>query len=116
MCLAYDRTFTQVERPTSQAHKYFVQFLIATSFASQEDLGYDPTVTRHHDHVNNRIDYEYLVHDDETKSDVRYRTVGDALSNYRTYHLLGGGVRVWTVKMVGPDGTLAESENVLKDY
>ncbi|KAL0579641.1 hypothetical protein V5O48_002337 [Marasmius crinis-equi] len=94
--------------------KPFIQFLLATSFASQEELGYDPTVERVL--VDGVWHYDYLIVDDEG-NDHWYRTV-KSLDTQRAARLPGPGTRVFLVVPLDSNRQPTESNKtyVLKDY
>ncbi|KAK1228050.1 hypothetical protein PQX77_008929 [Marasmius sp. AFHP31] len=98
--------------------KPFIQFLLATSFATPEELGYDPTVVRLH--VDGEWVYDYRV--DHPKHGTQwYRTV-ESLDTHRAARLPGRGVRVWVVEPLDgnrqpyPPGSAEDKRCVLKDY
>ncbi|KAK1227040.1 hypothetical protein PQX77_010002 [Marasmius sp. AFHP31] len=98
--------------------KPFIQFLLATSFATPEELGYDPTVVRLN--VDGEWVYDYRV--DHPKDGTQwYRTV-ESLDTHRAARLPGRGVRVWVVKPLDgnrrpyPPGSAENKRYVLKDY
>lgn len=64
-----------------QRQEPFIHFLLAISFASPGELGYDPTVQRVL--VDDQVVYEYKVFDKDEQKYVWYRTIGDALYNHR---------------------------------
>ncbi|KAK1230984.1 hypothetical protein PQX77_005916 [Marasmius sp. AFHP31] len=98
--------------------KAFIQFLLATSFATPEELGYDPTVVRLN--VDGEWVYDYRV-DDPKDGTQWYRTV-ESLDTHRAARLPGRGVRVWVVKPLDgnrrpyPPGSAEDKRYVLKDY
>ncbi|KAJ8083327.1 hypothetical protein PM082_009199 [Marasmius tenuissimus] len=97
--------------------KPFIQFLLATSFATQEELGYDPTVLRIN--VDGEWVYDYCIHDE--KGTHWYRTV-ESLDTHRAARLPGRGVRIWVVKPLDKNrqpytkGAKKDKRYVLKDY
>ena len=97
-----------------QLQSPFVHFLLATSFASHAELGYDPTFRRNV--IHDAIVYEYMVHDEAKGRDVWYRTVGDVLFNTRAYRLMGRAIRVWKVVELDVNEEPFGEEMVLKDY
>ncbi|KAL0062265.1 hypothetical protein AAF712_010834 [Marasmius tenuissimus] len=98
--------------------KPFIQFLLATSFATPEELGYDPTVVRLN--VDGEWVYDYRVDHPEDGTQW-YRTV-ESLDTHRAARLPGRGVRVWVVKPLDvsrqpyPPGSTEDKRYVLKDY
>lgn len=97
-----------------QDQQPFVHFLISTSFATQAQMGYDPTTKRVL--VHEKIVYEYAVYDSEKKRDIIYRTTGNALFNHQEYCLMGCAIRVWEVEELDSKGEPTGTINVLKDY
>ncbi|EAU89807.2 other/FunK1 protein kinase [Coprinopsis cinerea okayama7 len=91
-----------------------VRLLGALFFAKEEQLGYDPLVTRLPD---GSYVYE-LPPDGERPSSLYYRTV-PLLSEYRSPELTGRRARVWRVKQVvsptDPRRVPGTSDRVLKD-
>ncbi|KAI3607815.1 other 1 protein kinase [Moniliophthora roreri] len=98
--------------------KPLVHFLLATSFASKTDLGYDPTVRRKlvGQGKTKSVVYEYMVYDEEKGREVWYRTVDAVLSNYRANRPLGRAIRVWKVRELDDKGEPFGPTYVLKDY
>ncbi|EEB91322.1 hypothetical protein MPER_10334 [Moniliophthora perniciosa FA553] len=95
----------------------FVHFLLATSFASKTDLGYDPTVRRTVvKRGKNVVVYDYMVYDKEKGCEVWYRTVGNVISNYRANRPLGRAIRVWAVQELDDEGVPSDDVHVLRDY
>ncbi|KAL0061692.1 hypothetical protein AAF712_011500 [Marasmius tenuissimus] len=98
--------------------KPFIQFLMATSFATPAELGYDPTVVRLN--VDGEWVYDYRVDHPEDGTQW-YRTV-ESLDTHRAARLPGRGVRVWVVKPLDrnrqayPSGSAMDKRYVLKDY
>ncbi|KAF5334540.1 hypothetical protein D9611_013803 [Ephemerocybe angulata] len=85
-----------------------VRVLLFLSFASQQQLGFDPTVMKGEDGTEQY--FRYAV------GDKWYRTVGDPIDEDGAYFLIGRGVRVWAVKECDEGGKfLSEELNVLKD-
>ncbi|KAF6763698.1 hypothetical protein DFP72DRAFT_955852 [Ephemerocybe angulata] len=85
-----------------------VRVLLFLSFASQQQLGFDPTVMKGEDGTEQY--FRYAV------GDKWYRTVGDPIDEDGAYFLIGRGVRVWAVKECDQGGKfLSEELNVLKD-
>ncbi|KAK7026794.1 hypothetical protein VNI00_015452 [Paramarasmius palmivorus] len=99
-------------------HKPFVHFLLATSFASKTDLGYDPTVRRTvvTREGKNAVVYDYMIYDTKEDREIWYRTVGEVISNYRAHRLLGRAIRVWVVQELNNKGVPFGNNLVLKDY
>ncbi|KAK7026718.1 hypothetical protein VNI00_015491 [Paramarasmius palmivorus] len=99
-------------------HKPFIHFLLATSFASKTDLGYDPTVRRKvvKQEGNDVVAYDYMVEDKTGGRQVWYRTVGGVISNHRANRPLGRAIRVWLVQELDDDGVPFGPNLVLKDY
>ncbi|KAI3616466.1 hypothetical protein WG66_011376 [Moniliophthora roreri] len=98
--------------------KPLVHFLLATSFASKTDLGYDPTVRRKliGQGKTKSVVYEYMVYDEEKGREVWYRTVDAVLSNYRANRPLGRAIGVWKVRELDDKGEPFGPTYVLKDY
>ncbi|KAG6915560.1 hypothetical protein DXG01_010965 [Tephrocybe rancida] len=92
-------------------HDFFNAFLLHA-----EQLGYDPTITRHLvDSLKGKklISYEYTV---EGKS---YLTEGNPISESAAYHLISRATRVWEAREISGKGEkplkLSNSCYVLKD-
>ncbi|TCD60210.1 hypothetical protein EIP91_010546 [Steccherinum ochraceum] len=94
--------------------KPLIQFLMAVSFASRTELGYDPTV-RWVTPNQNEIAYEYTVLGKEGEEHV-YRTVGNGIFSHQRHRILGRGTRIWKVREVNAEGEFISDEHVLKDY
>ncbi|KAJ8083338.1 hypothetical protein PM082_009210 [Marasmius tenuissimus] len=95
--------------------KPFIQFLLATSFATPAELGYDPTVVRIN--IDGEWVYDYCIHD-ENKG-VRWYRIVESLDTHRAARLPGRGVRVWVVKPLDQNRqpyTKKDKRYVLKDY
>ncbi|KAJ8083328.1 hypothetical protein PM082_009200 [Marasmius tenuissimus] len=95
--------------------KPFIQFLLATSFATPADLGFDPTVVRLN--VEGGWAYDYRVDHPEDGTQW-YRTV-ESLDTHRAARLPGRGVRIWVVKPLDQNHqpyTKKDKRYVLKDY
>ncbi|TCD60211.1 hypothetical protein EIP91_010547 [Steccherinum ochraceum] len=90
-----------------------IHFLMAVSFASRAELGYDPTVKRVA--INNEIAYEYTVVGKQGKKHV-FRTVEHALFSHQSHRILGRATRIWKVREVNAKGEFISPEHVLKDY
>lgn len=90
---------------------------MATSFASNVQLGYDPTVRRRKIRGGG-VAYEYEVYDRKKETRSWYRTLGQPIFSHQAHKLLGRAIRVWRVRRVSADGKLVqgERERVLKDY
>ncbi|KAL0062262.1 hypothetical protein AAF712_010831 [Marasmius tenuissimus] len=81
--------------------KPFIQFLLATSFATPAELRYDPTVVRIN--IDGEWVYDYCIHDEEQGSTL----------------LPGRGARVWVVKPLDQNRqpyTKKDKRYDLKDY
>ncbi|KAG6915561.1 hypothetical protein DXG01_010966 [Tephrocybe rancida] len=82
---------------TSPRNHSLIRFLLFLNSATAEQLGYDPTITRHlvdSFEGNILISYEYIV---EGKS---YLTEGNPISEFATYDLLSQATRVWEVREI----------------
>ncbi|TCD65719.1 hypothetical protein EIP91_002295 [Steccherinum ochraceum] len=97
--------------------KHFVQFLMATSFATRQELGYDPTVTRVHIKGPYKIAYEYSLQAADGERKI-YRTCGPALFSHQAHRILGRATRIWPVQEVNEKGDVIDNDavHVLKDY
>ncbi|KAJ8072289.1 hypothetical protein PM082_015848 [Marasmius tenuissimus] len=99
--------------------KSLIRFILATSFASNEEMGYDLTVERVKNDAKVWV-YDYEVADEDGKS-TWYRTV-DCLWTHRSGRISGRGNRVWEVQELDENRNPAmqkgkpKSTCVLKDY
>ncbi|KAJ8072302.1 hypothetical protein PM082_015861 [Marasmius tenuissimus] len=99
--------------------KPLVRFILATSFASKEEMGYDLTVERIKDDAKKWV-YDYEVVDEAGKS-TWYRTV-DSLWTHQSGRIPGRGIRVWEVQELDENREPAMDDGklkrtcVLKDY
>ncbi|KAL0065225.1 hypothetical protein AAF712_007736 [Marasmius tenuissimus] len=99
--------------------KPLIRFILATSFASNEEMGYDLTVERVKNDAKVWV-YDYEVADEDGKS-TWYRTV-DCLWTHRSGRISGRGNRVWEVQELDENRNPAmqkgkpKSTCVLKDY
>ncbi|KAJ8083305.1 hypothetical protein PM082_009177 [Marasmius tenuissimus] len=85
--VTYDLNFITNPKP-------FIQFLLATSFATLEELGYDTSMVR----LNVDGEWVYDYREDHPEDGMQwYRTV-ESLDTHRAARLPGRGVRVWVVK------------------
>ncbi|KAK1229993.1 hypothetical protein PQX77_006935 [Marasmius sp. AFHP31] len=99
--------------------KPLIHFILATSFASKDEMGYDLTVERVQDDTKKWV-YDYEVVGDDGQS-TWYRTV-KRLWTHQSGRITGCGIRVWEVreldegrKPVMQEGKLKPT-CVLKDY
>ncbi|EAU89819.2 other/FunK1 protein kinase [Coprinopsis cinerea okayama7 len=103
-----------IRRAVNQHPDALVRLLVALFLAKEEQLGYDPLVTRLSD---GSYVYE-LPPDGERPSSVYYRTVA-LLSQYHSPSLTGRRARVWRVKQVvsptDPRRVHGTIDRVLKD-
>ncbi|THH28515.1 hypothetical protein EUX98_g5678 [Antrodiella citrinella] len=91
-----------------QDQQSFVHFILATSLATHEQLGYDPTVQRLL-LPNGELAFDYIV------GDHRYRTT-KAIVTCPAHRLLGRATRVWRVREIDDAEKYISEERVLKDY
>ncbi|KAL0568010.1 Glycosyl phosphatidyl inositol anchor synthesis [Marasmius crinis-equi] len=98
--------------------KPLIHFLLATSFATEQELGYDPTVMRMK--YGKEWAFKYKVEDGEKST--WYRTIR-ALETHKAFHPSGGGVRLWEVERLDedrePSSARADCEKatyILKDH
>ncbi|KAJ6477383.1 hypothetical protein C8R47DRAFT_1323353 [Mycena vitilis] len=97
--------------------KPFIRFLLTILFATQTELGYDPTITHRtiqNDAGEDVIAYQYKV------DDTYYLTQGHPLSDYAASRIVSRATRVWIVKkmVMGANGwtnKLEAKEYILKD-
>ncbi|KAL0065214.1 hypothetical protein AAF712_007725 [Marasmius tenuissimus] len=75
--------------------KPLIRFILATSFASKEEMGYDLTVERVKDDTEKWV-YDYEVVDEAGKS-TWFRTV-NSLWTHQSGRIPGRGIRVWEVQ------------------
>ncbi|KAL0062708.1 hypothetical protein AAF712_010403 [Marasmius tenuissimus] len=116
--ITIEDTQINVSHSRLQNPKPFIQFLLATSFATLEELGYDTSMVRLN--VDGEWVYDYRV--DHPEDGMQwYRTV-ESLDTHRAARLPGRGVRVWVVKPLDgnrqpyPPGSAMDKRYVLKDY
>ncbi|KAJ8072300.1 hypothetical protein PM082_015859 [Marasmius tenuissimus] len=104
-----------------QAPQPLIQFILALSFASEEEMGYDPTVRRLE--FEGAWVYDYQVVDADGK-EAWFRTK-QRLYDYRWTQILGQGLRVWEAHVLDAsgfpiedvvDGNRVRRTVVLKDY
>ncbi|KAL0065217.1 hypothetical protein AAF712_007728 [Marasmius tenuissimus] len=104
-----------------QTPKPLIQFILALSFASEEEMGYDPTVRRLE--FEGAWVYDYQVVDADGK-EAWFRTK-QRLYDYRWTQILGQGLRVWEAYVLDAsgfpiedvvDGKRVRRTVVLKDY
>ncbi|KAK7453197.1 hypothetical protein VKT23_011878 [Stygiomarasmius scandens] len=87
-----------------------IRFVIAMSFSRPEDLGFDPTVTRHYDATKGDIFYVYKVENQYFKA-VR------PICEYFPASILGRATRIWPVQECDASGKVTIPDvKVLKDY
>ena len=89
-----------------QDPKPLIQFILALSFASREEMGYDPTVRRRK--FEEQWVYDYQVIGAEGK-ETWYRT-RSLIFSYQPLQIVGRAIRVWEVWVLGDDGKLIEEE------
>jgi hypothetical protein len=102
----------------TQNPEWLIAYYLNQSYAPLPKLGYDPSVQMSvekgpipADENLLRLQWIYTLASGE-----RYKTVGEPLSNDRSFFLLSRGVRVVTACKIGKDGTLEDRKVVLKDY
>ncbi|KAL0065090.1 hypothetical protein AAF712_007926 [Marasmius tenuissimus] len=99
--------------------KPLIHFILATSFASKDEMGYDLTVERVQDDAKKWV-YDYEVVGEGGKS-TWYRTV-KGLWTHQSGRIPGRGIRVWEVRELDEDRKPAMQDGklkatcVLKDY
>ncbi|KAJ7207104.1 hypothetical protein GGX14DRAFT_636222 [Mycena pura] len=86
----------------------FIHFVISISFATEEDLGFDPTIRRRRNE-DNTIYYEYKL------NHTVYKTLS-LISEHPAAAITGRGTRVWRVEVLDGTGTGTGTVRVLKDY
>ncbi|KAJ7207112.1 hypothetical protein GGX14DRAFT_698270 [Mycena pura] len=86
----------------------FIHFVISMSFATEEDLGFDPTIRRRRNE-DNTIYYEYKL------NHTVYKTLS-LISEHPAAAITGRGTRVWRVEVLDGTGTGTGTVRVLKDY
>ncbi|KAH9476740.1 hypothetical protein JR316_0010655 [Psilocybe cubensis] len=102
---AASHTFDFTENP-----KLFIQVLIAFSFATEEELGYDPTVTLEGDG-----NYTFKLPESLGSKDFRLFRTLEPLSLYRSNNITGRMARVYKVVEVSESGEVLGDPLVLKD-
>ncbi|TFK28993.1 hypothetical protein FA15DRAFT_744704 [Coprinopsis marcescibilis] len=88
----------------------FIRFFLYMTFASETQLGFDPTVKRCEE--NGKVYFRYKV------EDKFYRTIGNPIAEESAWLMNSRAVRVWTVRSVDKDCRFLEDdkeEHVLKD-
>ncbi|KAH9485693.1 hypothetical protein JR316_0002604 [Psilocybe cubensis] len=87
-----------------------IKVLAAFTFATEEQLGYDPLITREQDGR-----YTFNLPDPTSSGPLQqFRTIG-TLSEYRTNNITGRMARVYTVNKLDPEGKPVGEPLVLKD-
>ncbi|KAJ8072281.1 hypothetical protein PM082_015840 [Marasmius tenuissimus] len=86
--------------------KPFIQFILALSFASKEEMGYDLTVKRVEFEGEWVYDYQALNQKGET---TWYRTKS-LIYNHQSMRILGRAIRVWEVYVLDAQGNPIEEE------
>ncbi|KAL0065232.1 hypothetical protein AAF712_007743 [Marasmius tenuissimus] len=86
--------------------KPFIQFILALSFASKEEMGYDLTVKRVEFEGEWVYDYQALNQKGET---TWYRTKS-LIYNHQSMRILGRAIRVWEVYVLDAHGNPIEEE------
>lgn len=95
-----------------QIHWPLVCYAASTAFASDWELGYDPTAR--HRISNGRICLDFLISDEGKET--WYRTAEGILYNPDEHLFLGSGVRVWMANKLDESEEPVGPEVVLKDY
>ncbi|KAF9556345.1 hypothetical protein CPC08DRAFT_641698, partial [Agrocybe pediades] len=95
---------------------FLVQAFLSFMFATREEMGYDPTVTFHHDNNN----YTYSIPPATQDETTRFFRTRKILSEYRSNNVTGRMARVWLVDEVTSNAEDAEAvagkpQYVLKD-
>ncbi|EAU81277.2 other/FunK1 protein kinase [Coprinopsis cinerea okayama7 len=107
------RSHSAVSKPFSfvKEPRKFIKVLLSFLFATEEELGYDPKVTRVRD--------GYIFELNGTDGTRFFRTQGAPLSEYRSSNITGRMTRVWKVVEVRSNSAAAaklrEKPFVLKD-
>ncbi|KAH9476608.1 hypothetical protein JR316_0010521 [Psilocybe cubensis] len=102
---AASHTFDFTENP-----KLFIQVLIAFTFATEEELGYDPTVTLEADG-----NYTFKLPESPGSKEFRLFRTLEPLSLYRSNNITGRMARVYKVVEVNESGEAFGDPLVLKD-
>lgn len=98
-----------------QEPKRLVEFFLSFTFASKEELGWDPTMKcRWNGVVGSPFQYDITVRHMDTKQDVVYRTQ-ELVSDVGANHIRGRGTRVWRVKKVSKNHRVGKTDFILKD-
>lgn len=92
-----------------------MDFFLAFTFASKEDLAWDPMMKCWWDGIaGSPFQYDITAWHMDTGENVVYRTQ-QLLSDVGANHIRGRGTRVWRVKKVIEHGGVGETEFILKD-
>lgn len=98
-----------------QDKNHLIQFFLAFTFASREELGWDPTMrSLWNGVVGSSFQYDITVRDMDTTEEKVYRTE-KLISDVGADHIRGRGTRVWKVHQVLANGGLSKDVRVLKD-
>ncbi|KAH9485685.1 hypothetical protein JR316_0002595 [Psilocybe cubensis] len=101
---AVSKRFNLVKKP-----HLLLRVLAAFSFATEEQLGYDPMITREQDGR-----YTFKLPDPTSSGFQNFRTI-KTLSEYRTNNITGRMTRVYTVNKLDGEGKVVGGPLVLKD-
>lgn len=98
-----------------QDKNHLIQFFLAFTFASRQELGWDPTMkSLWNGAAGSPFQYDITVRDMDTKEEKAYRTE-ELISDVGADHIRGRGTRVWKVHQVLAGGALSADVRVLKD-
>ncbi|KAJ8072287.1 hypothetical protein PM082_015846 [Marasmius tenuissimus] len=102
----FSRAVSYVSEGFNFDPKPFIQFILALSFASKEEMGYDLTVKRVEFKGKWVYDYKALNQNGET---TWYRTKS-LIFNHQSMRILGRAIRVWEVYVLDAQGNPIEEE------
>ncbi|KAF4623612.1 hypothetical protein D9613_001475 [Agrocybe pediades] len=97
----------------AQNPAFLVNTFISFMFATEEEMGYDPTVTQHDDNQ-----YTYGIPPKQSGGKTRFFRTIKIISEYRSNNVTGRKARVWLVREVesnAKDAIVTGPEYVLKD-
>jgi hypothetical protein len=102
----------QMSYMCTQGYQHLIKFFAGIAIGTDEQLGWDPTITRYLT-PDNRIQYRIKV------AENLYQTFGKPLANFRANDVVGRGTRAFRVHLVTNEGDVqtVDTKNVyvLKD-
>ncbi|KAF5336760.1 hypothetical protein D9758_016382 [Tetrapyrgos nigripes] len=108
----FSRSYVVKSKPFNlrKEPRWLIRFIVAMSFGTLDELGYDETVTRHYDTKGEIFFYVYQVQG-------QYFRTCRLLCEYFPASVSGRAARVWVVQECDASGVVkGKDEHVLKDY